>query len=39
MIVYTAEPGSPSAEKIRLLGSLAADRSAAEASSVDGLER
>ena len=25
MIVYTAEPGSPSAEKLRLLGSLASD--------------
>lgn len=28
MIVYTAEPGSPSAEKIRLLGSLAATEQA-----------
>ena len=26
MILYTAEPGSPSAEKLRLLASLAADR-------------
>lgn len=30
LIVYTAEPGSPSAEKLRLLASLAADRTAAQ---------
>jgi hypothetical protein len=28
MIVYTAEPGSPSADKLRLLASLAADQPA-----------
>jgi hypothetical protein len=26
MLIYTAEPGSPSAEKVQLLASLAADR-------------
>jgi transcriptional regulator with XRE-family HTH domain len=40
MIVYTAEPGSPSAEKVRLLGSLAAGPFAAdEASSIEGIDR
>jgi hypothetical protein len=28
MLVYTAEPGSPSAERLRLLASWAADRPA-----------
>jgi len=31
LLVYTAEPGSPSAEKLRLLASLAADRAPAQA--------
>ncbi|TCC06024.1 helix-turn-helix transcriptional regulator [Kribbella soli] len=30
LLVYTAEPGSPSAEKLRLLASLAADRTPAQ---------
>jgi transcriptional regulator with XRE-family HTH domain len=39
MIVYTAEPGSPTAEKVRLLGSLAASPFAADASSIEGIDR
>jgi transcriptional regulator with XRE-family HTH domain len=40
LIVYTAEPGSPSAEKVRLLSSLAASPFAAhEASSIEGIDR
>lgn len=31
MVIYTAEPGSPSAERLRLLGSLAADQTPAGA--------
>jgi transcriptional regulator with XRE-family HTH domain len=40
MIVYTAEPGSPTAEKLRLLGSLAASPIAADdAPSTEGIDR
>ena len=40
MIVYTAEPGSPTAEKVRLLGSLAAGPFAADdATSTEGIDR
>lgn len=40
MIVYTAEPGSPSADKLRLLGSLAASRlPPAQAPAIEGMDR
>ncbi len=40
MIIYTAEPGSPSAEKLRILGSLAAGQAPApQRSTTEGIDR
>lgn len=39
MFAYTAEPGTPSEERLRLLGSLAVTEQSAEAASDDGTAR
>ena len=39
MFAYTAEPGTPSEERLRLLGSLAVTEQSAETVSDDGTAR